>query len=48
MTTFAVTVRFIVDAENLEEARERVKIVIEHGRSAHDVDVDWEWSKAGR
>lgn len=48
MTTFAITVRFLVDAETLEEAREKVKILIEHGRSAHDHEVDWEWSKAGR
>lgn len=47
MTTFAVPVRFTVEAETLEEAREKVKILIEHGSSAHNGDVDWAWGKTG-
>ena len=41
---FPVPVRFSVNADSLEEARDRVRQVIEHGREAHDPDIEWEWS----
>ena len=39
-----VPVRFFVRAESLEEARDKVRQVIEHGKADHNGDVEWEWS----
>ena len=39
----AVPVRFFVNADSLEEARDRVRQVIEHGQAVHDPDIEWEW-----
>lgn len=39
-----VPVRFLVKADSLEEARDKVRQVIEHGKEAHDPEIEWEWS----
>jgi hypothetical protein len=39
-----VPVRFFVRAETLEEARDIVRQLIEHGKAMHNGDVDWEWT----
>lgn len=39
-----VPVRFFVKADSLEEARDKVRQVIEHGKEAHDPQIEWEWS----
>ena len=39
-----VPVRFFVKADSLEEARDKVRQVIEHGKEAHDPEIEWEWS----
>lgn len=39
-----VPVRFFVEADSLEEARDKVRQVIEHGKAAHDPEIEWEWS----
>ena len=48
MDRFAVPVTFMVTAESMEEAQEKVKQVIEHGQSLHNGDVEWVWSSASR
>jgi hypothetical protein len=42
---FGVVVSFRVRAESLEEAREKVKELIEHGQAVHDGDVQWDWAQ---
>ena len=41
---FGVSVSFRVRAESLEEAREKVKELIEHGQAVHNADVQWDWA----
>lgn len=40
----AVPVRFLVDADSLEEARNKVRQVIEHGKATHAPEIEWEWN----
>ena len=39
-----VPVRFNVQADSLEEARDKVRQLIEHGRAMHNGDIEWEWT----
>ena len=39
-----VQVRFFLTAESLEEARDKVRQVIEHGKVFHNGNIEWEWS----
>jgi hypothetical protein len=39
-----VPVRFLIKADSLEEARDQVRQVIEHGKETHDPEIEWEWS----
>lgn len=40
----SVPVTFFVTSESLEEARDKVRQVIEHGKEFHNGDIEWEWS----
>jgi len=40
---FIVQIIFEVRADNLEDARQKVKQVIDHGRSFHNGDLEWDW-----
>jgi hypothetical protein len=40
----SVPVRFLVTADSLTEARDKVRQLIEHGKAVHNGDIDWEWT----
>jgi len=40
----SIPVRFLVTADSLAEAREKVRQLIEHGKAVHNGDIDWEWT----
>jgi hypothetical protein len=40
----SIPVRFLVAADSLTEARDKVRQLIEHGKEAHNGDIDWEWT----
>ena len=44
LTLLPVPVRFIVRADSLEEARDKVRQLIEHGKAVHNGDIQWEWT----
>jgi hypothetical protein len=43
-----IPVRFLVRADSLEEGRDKIRQLIEHGKAMHNGDVDWEWAAAAR
>jgi hypothetical protein len=47
MPRFVLQVRFTVSAENLQQAREKVQQVLEHGEQVHG-HVLWEWMNRPR
>jgi hypothetical protein len=47
MPRFVLHVRFNVSAENLQEAREKVQQVLEHGELVHG-QIHWEWMNRSR
>ena len=47
MPRFVLHVRFTVSAENLQEAKEKVLQVIEHGEMFHG-EIEWGWMNQPR